>query len=50
MRIPTLPWWMFEILAGPAHVWLWICATLCGGTFEHGPVDEEDIDELTFKE
>ena len=38
-----LPLSMFEILAGPAHVWLWICAKLCGGTFEHGP-GEKDID------
>ena len=33
---------MFEILALPAHLWLWICAKLCGGTFEHGPGDEID--------
>ena len=48
MRIPTFPFWMFEILAGPAHVWLWICAKLCGGTFECGPGD--DIDDLTSQE
>lgn len=41
MRFPALPWSMFEILAGPAHLWLWIVARLCGGSFEHGPVDDE---------
>ena len=40
MQIPTLPSWMFELLAGPAHVWLWVCAKLCGGTFTHGPGDD----------
>ena len=40
MQILTLPFWMFELLAGPAHVWLWVCAKLCGGTFTHGPGDD----------
>ena len=39
-----LPFHMFEVLAGPAHVWLWICARLCGGTFHHGSGD--DLDDL----
>ena len=42
MRIPTLPFKWFEIIDGPAHVWLWICAKMCGGTFEHGPVGESE--------
>ena len=42
-----LPFSMFVILAGPAHVWLWICARLCGGTFSHGPGDNlEDLEDL----
>ena len=45
MRLPKLPFWMFEIIAGPAHVWLWICAWLCGGTFSHGSGDKLDEDE-----
>ena len=40
--LPTLPPSMFEILAGPAHVWLWCCAKLCGGTFTHGPGEDYD--------
>ena len=47
MRIPTLPSWMFEILAGPALVWLWFCAKMCGGTVEYA-VDETD--DLTSQE
>ena len=44
MRIPTLPFWMFEILVGPAEVWMWICAKLCGVTItvEHGLYDDPD--------
>ena len=29
MQIPTVPW-LFEILIGPAHVWIWVCAKICG--------------------
>ena len=50
MRIPTLPWSMFKILAGPAHVWLWVCALLCGGHFTHGPVDEDELADWEFHE
>ena len=30
MRIQIFRFWLFEILIGPAQVWIWICATLCG--------------------
>ena len=42
MRIKGLPFWMFEILAGPAHVWIYICAKLCGVTVEHAWKDDPD--------
>ena len=43
LGMPVFPVWMFEILAGPAHVWLWVCAKLCGGTVIHGPGDPDDL-------
>lgn len=35
---------IYEFLAAPAHVWLWIVARLVGGRFECGPVKEEEDD------
>ena len=32
---------LYEFLACPAHLWLMIVARLCGGSFEHGPADEQ---------
>lgn len=32
---------IYEIIATPAHLWLWLCAKLVGGTFECGPTDED---------
>lgn len=34
---------IYEFLATPAHIWLWLVARLVGGRFECGPVvgDEE---------
>lgn len=29
---------LYEFLAAPAHIWLWLCARICGGRFECGPV------------
>ena len=26
---------MYEILAQPAHAWLWLCAKACGGEYKH---------------
>ena len=44
--------WLAErhnlLITGPAHVWLWICAKVCGGTFKHGPGD--DIDDCPYQE
>ena len=37
--------WMFDVLAAPAHAWLWICARLCGSTFEYGPVEDDDDED-----
>lgn len=31
---------IYEILATPAHAWLWLCAKICGFEFECGPGDE----------
>ena len=31
---------LYELLAVPAHLWLWACARLCGGHFECGPVSD----------
>ena len=41
MRILPLPVRMYVILAGPAHVWIWICAKLCGVTVEHDWNDDD---------
>ena len=38
----TLRLMIFEFLAAPAHLWLWIVAGLCGYTFEFGPVFEDE--------
>ena len=32
--------YVYDFLATPAHLWLCVCAWLCGGVFEHGPTDE----------
>ena len=29
---------IYEFLATPAHIWLWLCARLVGGKFKCGPV------------
>ena len=42
MRIPTFPLWLFEILIGPAHIWIWICSKLCGVTIECETFDETE--------
>ena len=40
------PVWMFELLVGPAHVWIWICGRLCGVKVEQGwRMDYEDDPE-----
>ena len=36
---------IFEFLAIPAHLWLWICAQLVGLRFECGPVDDDSLEE-----
>jgi hypothetical protein len=33
---------IYEFLATPAHIWLWICARLVGGRFECGPAIDAD--------
>ena len=33
---------IFEFLALPAHVWLWLVARLVGGRFECGPIEEDE--------
>ena len=33
---------LYEFLAAPAHIWLWVCAKICGGTFTCGRVEEDD--------
>ena len=33
---------LYEFLAFPAHVWLWVAARLSGGRFTCGPVDDDD--------
>lgn len=33
---------IFEILATPAHLWLWCCARLVGWSIEFGPASEMD--------
>ena len=44
MRIPYLPISMFHILSGPAQLWVWICAKMCGVTIEYETFDET-VDE-----
>ena len=39
---------IFEFLATPAHIWLWVCAKLCGWDFEYWAEDEDDENEDTF--
>ncbi len=36
---------LYEFLATPAHVWLWVVARIVGGKFECGPVNDPG-DEL----
>lgn len=38
----TLRLRIYELLATPAHLWLWVCARLVGGRFECGPVDDDE--------
>jgi hypothetical protein len=33
---------LYEVLASPAHIWLWCCAKLCGGSFDCGPASSEE--------
>lgn len=33
---------IYEFLATPAHLWLWICARLVGAQFSCGPVEHQD--------
>ena len=33
---------IYEFLATPAHIWLWLVARLVGGRFECGPGHEAD--------
>ena len=33
---------IYEFLATPAHIWLWIVARLVGGRFECGAVHDAD--------
>ena len=37
---------IFEFLATPAHVWLWLVAKVCGWDFNYGfYYDDEDDDD-----
>ena len=38
----TLKLRLFEILATPAHLWLWIVAKICGMEFTCGPANDEE--------
>lgn len=31
---------IYEFIAAPAHLWLWVCAKLVGWEFTCGPVEE----------
>ena len=33
---------IYEFLATPAHIWLWLVARLVGARFECGPVSDPD--------
>lgn len=33
---------IYEFLATPAHLWLWVCAKLVGGEFKCAPVHDPD--------
>ena len=33
---------IYEVLAMPAHAWLWLCAKLVGCTFTCGPVNDDE--------
>lgn len=35
---------LFEFLAAPGHLWIWVCAKLCGGTLEFGPIEDVEDD------
>lgn len=39
---------IFEFIATPAHLWLWVCAKIVGWTFVCGPV--EDFEDEQNKE
>ncbi len=38
---------IFELLAFPAHLWLHVCALLCGLEFTHGRAEDWDEEEDT---
>jgi hypothetical protein len=33
---------LYEFLGAPAHLWLWLCARICGGQFSCGRVSSEN--------
>lgn len=33
---------LYEFLAAPAHLWLWLVAYLCGGRFSCGRVKDDE--------
>jgi hypothetical protein len=35
---------LYEFLAAPAHIWLWVCARIVGGRFWMERVREEEKD------
>ena len=42
MQIPPLQIRLYLLLVGPAHVWIWICAKVCGVTVNHEWQDHRD--------
>lgn len=41
--------YIFEFIAAPAHLWIWICARIVGWDFTFGPVEEFEEDERNKK-
>jgi len=37
---------IFLFLAAPGFAWIWLAAFLCRMSFEHGPADDDTIDEV----
>ncbi|KKL07270.1 hypothetical protein LCGC14_1543480, partial [marine sediment metagenome] len=35
---------LYEFLATPAHLWLWVVARICGGSFTYGPVSDDEAE------